>query len=106
MKSLCPNLNMLTNKTYDINMVAELVNTTTSSANVPRSTEAEIGSLGEINMMTADPAAPFDPIESERKIKELIGDTVNKAFDALRNELKADVLQLTPSLTQSKQHRT
>jgi len=85
---------MMKNKTYDINMVAELVNNTTGSAQAARSTEAEIGSLGDINMMTADPAAPFDPIESERKIKELIGDTVNKAFDALRNELKADVLQL------------
>ena len=45
-------------------------------------------------LAAGEATAPFDPIESERMVKELIGETVNKAFDALRTEIKADVLQL------------
>ena len=37
---------------------------------------------------------PFDPIESKRKIKQLIGEQLNKAFEALRAEYKSDVLTL------------
>ena len=53
-----------------------------------------IGTLGEINMLAGDPAAPFDPVESERKVKELIAENVNKAFEALRVEFRTDMLTL------------
>ena len=91
MSSSCSILNKLTNKICDINMVAELVDNSTGSAEMNK---IDFGSLGEINMIAADPATPFDPVESERRVKELIGETVNKAFEALRNELKAEILQL------------
>ena len=67
------------NPTSDSNMVAE------------RSISA--GTLGEINMIAAgvDPNPPFDPVESERKIKVLVSDQVNAAFEALRDELKGDM---------------
>ena len=42
----------------------------------------------------ADPIPPFDPVESERKIKELVSDQVKNAFEVLRNELKGDMLTL------------
>ena len=48
-----------------------------------------------INMIAADPATPFDPVESERRVKELIAETVNKAFEALRSEIKAEMIQLS-----------
>ena len=79
MTTLIPTQNMLQDPTYDSNMVAERT--------------VSVGTLGEINMM-ADPALPFDPVESERKIKELIGEQVNKAFEALRKEYQTDLLAL------------
>ena len=79
MDSLIPRFNSGLEMVYGFNMVAERV--------------VDEGTLGEINMM-ADPAMPFDPAESERRVKELIGDTVNKAFEVLRTEAKTDVLTL------------
>ena len=103
MSSLSPYANMLSETTSGFDMVAELVNESTGSATIQSTEinrqddtmnpEINFGTLGEINMLAAEAAAPFDPIESERKVKELIGETVNKAFDALRAEFKADVLQ-------------
>ena len=59
-----------------------------------------------INMIAADPATPFDPVESERRVKELIGETVNKAFEALRSELKAEMLQLNAKFDTVKAAKT
>jgi len=82
MSALIPKTNALFDPTSEINMVAE--------------PSVMIGTLGEINMMGAgpDPAAPFDPVESERKVKELIAENVNKAFEALRAEFRTDMLTL------------
>ena len=82
MSALIPKTNALFDPTSEINMVAE--------------PSVMIGTLGEINMMGAgpDPAAPFDPVESERKVKELIAENVNKAFEALRVEFRTDMLTL------------
>ena len=79
MTTLITNQNMLQNPTYDSNMVAERT--------------VSVGTLGEINMM-ADPSLPFDPVESERRVKQLIGEQVNKAFEALRIEYQTDLLAL------------
>ena len=74
-----PSNNSVPESTYGFNMVAERC--------------VYEGTLGEINMM-ADPAMPFDAAESERRVKELIGETVNKAFEALRTEMKNDLMTL------------
>ena len=79
MTTLIPTQNMLQDPTYDSNMVAERT--------------VSVGTLGEINMM-ADPSLPFDPVESERRVKQLIGEQVNKAFEALRIEYQTDLLAL------------